>query len=376
MSGAGPVGVGVIGAGNISDEYLRAMTAAPDLRVTAIADLDADRAAAQAVAYGLDHAATPDALLARDDVELVVNLTIPAAHAEVGLAAVAAGKHVWAEKPLALDRDDARRLLDAAAAAGVVVGNAPDTILGEAIQHSQRLLDDGAIGTPRTLLTLMQGPGPDVWHPRPQFLFARGAGPLFDIGPYYVSTMVQLLGSVVEVEALGSRPRDIRTVGAGPDAGLGFPVEIWTHVSVLLRFASGVIGTSVFSFDSWVERQLFEITGDAGTLEVPVSGFDGPSRIKPAGDRTAPWRESPPPGVPRARGAGVVEMARAVRAGVPPRAGGELALHVLDVMLAIEESADADGRPIALTSSAPRVEPLPTDWDPTAATLPDPGRAS
>jgi len=376
MSGTGPMGVGVIGAGNISDEYLRAMTAAPDLRVVAIADLDAERAAAQAAAYGIAQEPAPAALLARDDVELVVNLTIPAAHAEVGLAAVEAGKHVWAEKPLALDRADARRLLDAATAADVVVGNAPDTILGEAIQHSQRLLDEGAIGAPRTLLTLMQGPGPDVWHPRPQFLFARGAGPLFDIGPYYVSTMVQLLGSVVEVEALGSRPRDARTVGAGPDAGTEFPVEVWTHVSVLLRFASGVVGTSVFSFDSWVERQLFEITGDSGTLEVPVSGFDGPSRIKPAGDRTAPWRVLPPPGTPRARGAGVVEMARAVRAGTTPRASGALAFHALDVMLAIEESADAGGRPIALTSRAPRVDPLPTDWDPTAATLPDARRPS
>jgi predicted dehydrogenase len=373
---AGPVGVGVIGAGNISDEYLSAMTAAPDLRVVAIADLDADRAAAQAGAYGIAHAATPEALLERDDVELVVNLTIPAAHAEVGLAAIAAGKHVWAEKPMALDRDEARRLLDAADAAGLVVGNAPDTILGQGIQHSQQLLDGGEIGAPRTVLTLMQGPGPDTWHPRPQFLFARGAGPLFDIGPYYVSTMVQLLGSIVEVEALGSRPRATRVVGSGPDAGTGFPVEVWTHVSALLRFESGVVGTSIYSFDSWVERQLFEITGDAGTLEVPVSGFAGSSRVAAAGTRPAGWRESPPPGASRARGTGVVEMARAIRAGRRPRAGGELALHALDVMVAIQESADAGGRPVPLTTRAPRVEPLPTDWDPTAATLPDAGSSS
>jgi predicted dehydrogenase len=372
MSGSGPVGLGIIGAGNISDEYLRAMTAAPDLRVVAIADLDRERAAAQAEKYGIASAA-PDELPTRDDVEIVVNLTIPAAHVEVGLAAVAAGKHVWAEKPLALDRTSARRLLDAATAAGVEVGNAPDTILGEAIQHSQLLLDGGAVGTPRTLLTLMQGPGPDVWHPRPQFLFARGAGPLFDIGPYYVATMVQLLGSVTSVHALGSRPRATRVVGAGPDAGSEFPVEVWTHVSALLSFESGVVGTSVFSFDSWVERQLFEVTGDAGTLEVPVSVFDGPSRIKPAGDRTAPWEELPPPGVPRGRGAGVVEMARAIRAGRRPRANGDLAFHVLDVMLAIEESIEA-GRTIEIGSRAPRVDPLPAEWDPTAATLPDPGR--
>lgn len=360
-------GVGIVGAGNISDEYLRSLATYPDVRVVAIADLDLDRARAQAERHGVPAAVTVDELLARDDVEIVVNLTIPAAHAEVALAAIAAGKHVWGEKPLTLDLATAQAVLDAAAEAGVVVANAPDTILGEGIQNSHRLLREGAVGDPRTVLTLMQGPGPDAWHPRPQFLFARGAGPLFDIGPYYVSTMIQLLGPIVAVEAAGQRPRAERVVGSGPDAGTRFPVEVDTHLSVLTRFASGVVGTSVYSFDSPRRRQAFEVTGSDGVLEVPVSGFDGATRVLAGDDRETEWVDVPPPGVHRERGVGVLELARAVRAGRPPRASGALALHALEVMLAIERSAEA-GAPVAIQSTAPVVEPLPADWDPTAET--------
>lgn len=362
-------GVGIVGAGNISDEYLRSLTAYPDVRVVALADLDLDRARAQAERYGIPAAVTVRELLARDDVEIVVNLTIPAAHADVALEAIAAGKHVWGEKPLTLDLASARRVLEAADTAGVVVANAPDTILGEGIQNAHRILADGAIGTPRTLLTLMQGPGPDAWHPRPQFLFARGAGPLFDIGPYYLSTMIQLLGPIASVEAVGQRPRAERVVGSGPDAGTSFPVEVDTHLSVLTRFVSGVVGTSIYSFDSPQRRQLFEVTGSDGVLGVPVSGFDGPARVLAGDDGETEWSDVPPPGVHRERGVGVLELARALRAGRPPRASGALALHALEAMLAIEESAADGGRPTAVHSTAPAVEPLPAEWDPTAATF-------
>jgi predicted dehydrogenase len=361
-------GIGIVGAGNISSEYLRSLTSYPDVRVVGIADLDVARAEAQAAEFGIRFAGSVDALLARDDVEIVVNLTIPAAHAEVGMKAVAAGKHVWGEKPLTLDLASAAALLEAAESAGVVVANAPDTILGEGIQNAHRLLAEGTIGAPQTLLTLMQGPGPDAWHPRPQFLFARGAGPLFDIGPYYVSTMVQLLGPIESVEALGQRPRAERVIGSGPDAGQTFPVEVSTHVSVLTRFSSGVVGTSIYSFDSALRRQTFEITGSRGVLEVPVSGFDGATRVLAGDDRETDWVEIPPPGAHRERGVGVLEMARAIREGREPRASGRLALHALEVMLAIEESIES-GLPVRIRSSAPAVEPLAADWDPTAATI-------
>jgi predicted dehydrogenase len=368
-------GIGIIGAGNISDEYLRSLTSYPDVRVVAIADLDVARAEAQAAEYGIPFAGSVDTLLALDEVEIVVNLTIPAAHAEVGMKAVAAGKHVWGEKPLTLDLASAKELLAAATAGGVVVANAPDTILGEGIQNAHRLLADGAIGAPRTVLTLMQGPGPDAWHPRPQFLFARGAGPLFDIGPYYVSTMVQLLGPVESVEALGQTPRAERVIGSGPDAGQTFPVEVSTHVSVLTRFRSGVVGTSIYSFDSPQRRQTFEITGSTGVLGVPVSGFDGPTRLLAGDDRETDWVEIPPPGAHRERGVGVLEMARAIRDGREPRASGQLASHALEVMLAIEESIET-GLPVRIRSTAPAVEPLPADWDPTVSTAPDSAQAS
>ncbi|GAB3397511.1 Gfo/Idh/MocA family oxidoreductase [Humibacter soli] len=370
MTAIAPVGVGVIGAGNISDEYLSTLRAAPDVELLGIADLDIARAAEQAEKYGIPFSGTADELLDLRGVELIVNLTIPAVHAEVTLRAIQKGKHVWAEKPIALDRADARRVLDAAAAAGVLVGNAPDTILGEGIQTAAALLASGRVGAPQTVLTLMQGPGPDAWHPRPQFLFARGAGPLFDIGPYYVTTLVQLLGPIESVSAAGHRAQSERIIGSGPDAGTRFPVEVDTHLSVLSRFASGVVGTSVYSFDSPQRRQLFEITGSTGVLRVPVSGFDGDTDVLDGDDRNTEWVSAPAVGSHRERGVGAVDLARAVRSHGSPRASAQLAHHVLDVMLAIEESA-ASGAPVDIRSTAAPVAPVPPDWDPTAAWDPD-----
>ncbi len=366
MNAIEPVGVGVIGAGNISDEYLRTLRAAPDIDLLGIGDLDRTRAAEQARRYGIPFSGSAEEVLALPGVELIVNLTIPAAHAEVTLGAIAARKHVWTEKPMALDRAQARQVLDAASAAGVLVGNAPDTILGEGIQTAAALLASGRIGTPQTVLTLMQGPGPDSWHPRPQFLFAKGAGPLFDIGPYYLTTLVQLLGPIAAVHAEGHRARRERVVGSGPEAGTRFPVDVDTHVSVLTRFESGVVGTSVYSFDSPQRRQLFEITGSTGVLRVPVSGFDGATEVLDGDDRSTAWTSVPAQGAHRERGVGVVDLARAIRSGGAPRAGAALAYHVLDVMLAIEESAAA-GAPVPVVSSAGVVAPVAPEWNPSEA---------
>ncbi|QEA27711.1 MULTISPECIES: Gfo/Idh/MocA family protein [Microbacterium] len=365
MSGA-PVRVGIIGAGNISDEYLATLQAASSVEVIGISDLDHERAAAQAARFGVPFAGSTEELLALPALELIVNLTVPAVHAQVALQALTAGKHVWGEKPLTLDRASARAVLDAAVAAGLRVGNAPDTVLGRGIQHSQRLIADGRIGTPQTVLTLMQGPGPDTWHPRPDFLFARGAGPLFDIGPYYLTTLALLFGPIETVQALGHRAFDVRTVPYGERAGARIPVEVWTHVSVLTRFRSGVVGTSIYSFDSPVRRQLFEVTGSGGTLTVPVSGFDGPNLLVPAGRPQPEQTELVPPGVERERGIGVVEMAEAIRADREPRASGALAYHVLDAMIAIEESIDADV-PVRVESTFDPVPALDPEWGTSAS---------
>ncbi|MFC9325743.1 Gfo/Idh/MocA family protein [Kitasatospora sp. NPDC057015] len=362
----GPMGVAVVGCGIISDQYLTNLTAFPDLRVLFCADLDAERARAQAEAYGVPGWGSVDDALAHPDVELVVNLTVPAAHVEVGLAAVAAGKHVWNEKPLAADAAGARALLAAADAAGLRVGGAPDTFLGAGLQSALRQIRSGAIGTPLTALSLMQTPGPESWHPSPEFLFRAGGGPLLDMGPYYLTALVNVFGPVRRVSAVGSRSRDRRVIGSGPRAGTEFEVTVPTHVSALLEFDGGGSATAVFSFESPQLRLGFvEVTGLDATLVLPdPNHFDGASRIEDGG----PGREAPEAGTAAGRGIGVLDLARAVRGGTAHRATGELALHVLDVMEAIGTAVDT-ARPVEVTGGPTLPAALPEDWDPYAKTL-------
>jgi len=227
----GPVGIGFIGAGNISDQYLTNLVKFPDVKVQFIADLDLDRARAQADKYGVVGSGSVEELLANPDVEIVVNLTIPAAHAEVDLKCIAAGKHVWSEKPYAVTREQAEAVRKAADAAGVLVCVAPDTILGGGIQTGLRAIADGKIGKPLTAMTMFQVGGPESWHPSPEFLFAKGAGPLMDMGPYYLSTLVSIFGPVARVSATGSKAKETRVIATGPKAGTEFPVEVPTHVA-------------------------------------------------------------------------------------------------------------------------------------------------
>ena len=201
MTPTGPVGIGIVGAGTISDTYLENLTSFPDTTVVAVADLVPEAARRKAEQFGVPRFGAVEALLADEEVDIVVNLTTPNAHAEIAGRAVRAGKHVWNEKPLTLDRASAQALLRAAEAAGVQVGGAPDTFLGPGLQHARRLVEQGVIGTPLTALVLMQNPGPESWHPNPAFLFATGAGPLFDLGPYYLTDLSQVLGPVAQVAA-------------------------------------------------------------------------------------------------------------------------------------------------------------------------------
>src|SRR5262245_46908042 len=273
---SGPVGIGVIGAGNISGQYVRNLTAFPDTRVLVIGDVLPEVAKSKAAEYGGPVAGDVRQVLDHPEVEIVVNLTIPAAHAEVAEAAVAASKHVWNEKPLTLDRASARRLLDAATAADVRVGCAPDTWLGAALQAGLRCVDDGAIGRPVAGLALFQSPGPENWHPNPAFLFQAGAGPLFDLGPYYLTALVQLLGPVARVAAAGSIARPQRVIGSGPKAGQRFDVTVPTHVAALLGFESGTFAQAVFSFDSPESRALLEVTGTEASMTLSdPNEFDG-----------------------------------------------------------------------------------------------------
>lgn len=367
---SGPVGVGVIGAGVISEQYLDNLTRAADVRVVMVADLDTDRAAQRAATYGIG-SGTPAGLLARDDVEVVVNLTTPAAHVPVALQAIAAGKHVWSEKPFAVDRASGQQLLAEAAATGLRVACAPDTILGAGLQTGRRLLAAGVVGQPLTALTRFEVAGPERWHPSPEFLYARGGGPLFDMGPYYLSTLVQLLGPVSRVVARSSTARTSRRIGTGPRAGTTFPVEVPTYIGALLDFAGGATGLSTFSFQAARERVgVVEITGTDGLLALPdPNRFDGDLRVWRDGASDAADAEiHPATGSTFSRGAGVVELARAIRAGRPERASGALAYHVLDVMVSIAESAER-GEPVTVASTVTPAPVLPEDWDPAAATL-------
>ena len=364
----GPVGVAVVGAGNISKQYLDNLTTFPDVKVLVVADLFEQAAAARAAEYGIPTSGGVDAALNHPDVEIIVNLTIPAAHVEVATAAVRAGKHVWTEKPFSLDRESGQALLKEAQAAGVRLGCAPDTFLGAGLQTARRLIDAGAIGTPLTALTMFQSPGPESWHPNPAFLFQAGAGPLFDMAPYYLTTLIQAFGPIAKVAAVGSTAFPSRTIGSGPKAGEVFDVEVPTHVSAMAQFESGASSHSVFSFESPKARMGFvEITGTEGTMALPdPNNFDGDIRVFRRGGED--WTTIPAEGPSNGRGMGVLDLARSLRAGVPHRAPGELAYHVLDAMVAIGESVDS-GEFVAVESTAPVSAPLPADWNPTEASL-------
>ncbi|MCE7003905.1 Gfo/Idh/MocA family oxidoreductase [Kibdelosporangium philippinense] len=362
------IGVGVIGAGVISDTYLTNLTSFPDVKVVHVADIDVARAQAQAEKHGVPRASTVADLLDDPEVELVINLTIPAAHVEIGLAALDAGKHVWSEKPLAMDRETGRKLLDRAKEKGLRVACAPDTLLGAGLQTARRAIDEGRIGNPMMALALFQAPGPESWHPAPEFLFQAGGGPLLDMGPYYLTSLVSLFGPIRKVTGTGAQARATRVIGSGPRAGTEFAVTVPTTVTALIEFSRGGSAQIVMSFDSGLRRSGFlEVTGTGGTAVLPdPNRFDGTTLLHIAGKEEP--EELEPQGHSASRGTGALELARAIHAGVPERAPGELAYHVLDAMLAIEESIAA-GRSVDVESTTGIPQALPGDWDPYASTF-------
>ncbi|MFC4586336.1 Gfo/Idh/MocA family protein [Sphaerisporangium corydalis] len=363
----GPVGVAVVGAGAISEAYLRNLTSFPDVRVVGVADIDAERAEAKARAHDVPAWGDVGTILAIPEAEIIVNLTVPAAHSAVATAALRAGKHVYGEKPLVLDPGEGEKLLAEAASRGLLVGNAPDTFLGAGLQSAKRALASGLIGTPIAANAVMQSPGPEPWHPNPEFFYQPGAGPVFDMGPYYLTTLVAMLGPVSKVVATARQARTTRVIGSGPKLGTSFGVEVPTHVMALLDFTGGASASATFSFDSPASVTMIQIIGTEGMLSLPdPNTFVGPLKVRATGD--SEWRELPISGTTTGRGLGVVDMARALRGGPPHRASGTLALHVLEAMTALIESAGLGGfRHLSTTTAEP--EPLPAGWDPHAATL-------
>ena len=362
------VGVGIVGAGVISEQYLRNLTRFPDFDVRFVADLDVERAAARAEAFGVRRSGTPDELLADPDMEIVVNLTFPAAHVDVGMQALEAGKHVWIEKPFAVDRAGAERLLSTAAASDLRLAGAPDTWLGTGLQNSRRLVDGGIVDRPTAASALFVSAGPESWHPNPDFYYQPGGGPLLDMAPYYLSALVQLLGPISRVSAFASSAREERVIGSGPREGERIPVQTPTHYVAVVEFVAGAVAQAVFSFDGHGHgnNRHLSVSGSAGHLELPdPNEFDGASTLlSPGQDPVVHTAET----AGYSRGVGVLELARAIRSGVPERAGAGLVGHVLDAIFAIEESARTRSA-VDVTSTVERADPLPPGWDPFARTL-------
>lgn len=346
--------VGIIGCGAIIAQYLSNFRRLDAIELVAVADLDPARARAVADSYEGVRAVTVDELLAAEDVELVLNLTIPAAHADIALQAIAAGKSVYGEKPLAATTAEARQVLEAAREAGVVVGCAPDTVLGTGIQTARKAIDDGLIGAPISATATMVTPGHERWHPHPEFYYQPGGGPLLDMGPYYVSALVTLLGPVVSVIGAASHTRGERTIGSGPREGEVIPVNIDSHVTGVLLHASGALSTLVMSFDSVRSKSPnIEIHGERGSLVVPdPNHFDGEVELFQLGAES--WQTLPVSAgyVDSGRGFGIADLA-ATPKGSEPRAGGVLAFHALEVMESVLESAQS-GAAVSIQSTAAR----------------------
>jgi len=359
--------VGLIGCGNISRQYLDSLPRLHNLELTAVADLDPAAAGAVADRFGIP-AMTPEELLGRDDVDVVLNLTTPQAHAPITLAALAAGKHTYLEKPFATSIADAEAMVAAATAADRRVGSAPDTVLGTGTQTARALIDAGEIGTPVAATAFMLGAGHESWHPNPAFYYATGGGPLLDMGPYYLTSLVTMLGPIESVSAMTARPQAVRTAPAGsPRAGEGFPVEVETTVSALLRHVSGAVSTLVVSFDviaSTLPR--IEVYGTEGSLGVPdPNTFDGDVTLARRGvpfqvvEPRAGYRDA-------GRGYGLADMARAIVDGGPHRQSAELGLHVHEVMERILEAGQTRSV-VAVSSRCERPQAVPAGADPATA---------
>ncbi len=354
--------MGVIGCGNISGIYLKNARRLEILDVVACADLDLERARARAAEYDVPRACTVEELLADPAVEIVLNLTVPAAHGEVGLWALDAGKSLYNEKPLAIAREDALLLVERARARGLLLGGAPDTFLGAGLQTCRSLVDDGLIGAPVAATAFMLGHGAESWHPDPAFFYKPGAGPMLDMGPYYLTALVNLLGPVRRVTGSARASFPERAITSQPHHGETIVVEVPTHIAGVLDFASGPIGTIVTSFDVWAsETPRLEVYGSAGTLSLPdPNTFGGPVRLRrPGEDR---WSEVPLTHgyATNSRGLGLADMAYALRSGRPVRASGSLTYHVLDIMQSFEQ-ASTEGRHVELDSTCERPTALPRD---------------
>ena len=375
--------VGLIGTGRISDIYLKNINGFSGVEILACGSLNMDESRAKAAEHGVPRAAAPDEIIADPEIDAVLNLTIPAAHAAISMAALKAGKHVYSEKPFVTDLKDGRRILDLARDKGLRVGNAPDTFFGGRWQTLRKLLDSGVIGEPHGVSAFVPTSGVERHHPNPDFYYAKGGGPLLDLGPYYLAAMVFCLGPIARVAGLGRKRETSRMIENGPRHGEMMPVDVDTHSLSLIEFESGVTGQLMVSFDVWEsETPRLEIYGTEGTLCIPdpdpgdgANIFQGPVWVRTRD--TARWTMRPRPRAPAdwqvaqnthglnfdARGVGLADLAMAVREGREPRASGALGLHLCEVMEGMLQSPGL-GRFVEIASTCARPPMLAESSEP------------
>jgi len=354
--------IGVVGCGKISGAYFKRLPQFGILEVKSCVDLDVERAKASAAEFNIPNVCSLDELLADPEIQIVVNLTTPQGHYPVAKAAIEAGKSVHGEKPLTISREEGKKLLELAKAKGQLIGSAPDTFLGGGIQTCRKLIDDGWIGTPVAANAFMLCHGHESWHPDPEFYYEVGGGPMFDMGPYYLTALVNLLGPVQRVTGSARISFPERTITSQKKFGKKVAVEVPTHVAGVMDFACGAIGTIVTSFDAWGHALPFiEIHGSLASLQVPnPNTFGGPVKIRFGHDPEKQWRDVP---ITHAytenwRGIGVADMAYAIATGRQNRASGDLAYHVLDLMHAFHDASDSNAH-VRLESTCERPAALP-----------------
>ncbi len=353
--------IGIIGCGNISGIYAKNLTQVfRQTELAACADLFYEKAEALAKEFDIPAVLTVQELLDTPEIDIVLNLTIPSTHAAISMQALEAGKHVYSEKPLATNTEDAKRLLDKAQEKGLRIGCAPDTFLGASLQTCRKLIDDGWIGTPVGATAFMMGVGPETWHGNPDFFYKMGGGPLFDMGPYYLNALIHLLGDIKRVSGTANRSFPTRTITTKHRFGEEIPCEVPTHIASVLDFSCGAVANMIMTFDTWGSKLPFiEIYGNEGTINIPDPNFfGGPVYYKKKG--ASQWSE-----IPllygfdeNSRGIGIADMAYSIEHGISNRAGSEMAFHVLEVMQGIYEASQS-GTYYIPQSSCKRPEPLP-----------------
>lgn len=353
------VKIGIVGCGCISKAYFDGARKFDILEVVGCADIIPEAAQEKAEEYGVK-AMTVDELMADPEIEIVINLTIPKVHAAIALQALENGKNVHCEKPLAVTREEGRKVIETAKQKGLLVGCAPDTFLGAGLQTSRKLLEDGWIGKPLSGTAMFMGHGPEAWHPNPAFFYELGGGPMFDLGPYYLTALVHLLGPVKRLCAMTTKGFEERIAGHESIRGKKLPVEVPTNYSGVLEFHNGAIINMITSFDVWGHgHSPIELYGTEGSMKVPdPNTFGGPVTIKrERGD----WIENCLSHIyaENSRSIGAADMAYALRTGRKHRCNGDLAFHVLDIMHTFEDSY-REQRFIELESTCEQPAPLPT----------------